>query len=67
VLDEPTAHLDPGTATELMRDVFSAVHDRTVLLITHRTEGLEHVDRVLTLKGRARSPGSGGAPRVGRA
>ena len=49
VLDEPTAHLDPGTASELMRDVFSALHDRTVLLITHRTEGLEHVDRVLTM------------------
>jgi thiol reductant ABC exporter CydC subunit len=49
VLDEPTAHLDPGTANELMRDVFSALGDRTVLLITHRTEGLEHVDRVLTL------------------
>jgi thiol reductant ABC exporter CydC subunit len=49
VLDEPTAHLDPATATELMRDVFSALHDQTVLLITHRAEGLEHVDRVLTL------------------
>jgi thiol reductant ABC exporter CydC subunit len=49
VLDEPTAHLDPETATELMRDVFSAVADRTVLLITHRTEGLEYVDRVVTL------------------
>ena len=47
VLDEPTAHLDPSTATELMRDVFAAADDRTVLLITHRTEGLDLVDRVL--------------------
>jgi thiol reductant ABC exporter CydC subunit len=49
VLDEPTAHLDPSTATELIRDVLSAARDRTVLLITHRSEGLELVDRVLTL------------------
>ena len=50
VLDEPTAHLDPHTATKLTRDVFSAAGDRTVLLITHRSEGLELVDRVLTLR-----------------
>ena len=49
VLDEPTAHLDPRTAAELMRDVFAAAGDRTVLLITHRDEGLDLVDRVLTL------------------
>lgn len=50
VLDEPTAHLDPGTATELMRDVFAAAGERTVLLITHRSEGLELVDRELVLE-----------------
>jgi ABC-type transport system involved in cytochrome bd biosynthesis fused ATPase/permease subunit len=50
VLDEPTAHLDPDTASELMRDVFSAVRDQTVLLITHRTEGLDLVDRVIELE-----------------
>jgi thiol reductant ABC exporter CydC subunit len=49
VLDEPTAHLDPETASELMRDVFAAVGDRTVLLITHRSEGLELVDRVVRI------------------
>ena len=49
VLDEPTAHLDSRTAAELMRDVFAAAGDRTVLLITHRDEGLDLVDRVLTL------------------
>ena len=38
------------TAAELMRDVFSAVGDRTVLLITHRSEGLEFVDRALTMR-----------------
>jgi ABC-type multidrug transport system fused ATPase/permease subunit len=49
VLDEPTAHLDPVTATELIGDVFSAARDQTVLLITHRDEGLELVDRVISL------------------
>jgi thiol reductant ABC exporter CydC subunit len=51
VLDEPTAHLDPVTANELINDVLCAAVDRTVLLITHRSEGLDLVDRVLTLPG----------------
>jgi ABC-type multidrug transport system fused ATPase/permease subunit len=50
VLDEPTAHLDPSTASELIVDVLAAARGRTVLLITHRSEGLELVDRVLTLR-----------------
>jgi thiol reductant ABC exporter CydC subunit len=49
VLDEPTAHLDPATATELVADVLGAAGDRSVLLITHRPEGLELVDEVVTL------------------
>jgi len=49
VLDEPTAHLDPETARALVSDVLAAANDRTVLLITHRPEGLELVDRVITL------------------
>ncbi|WCB95182.1 putative ABC transporter ATP-binding/permease protein [Baekduia alba] len=49
VLDEPTAHLDEATATLLMRDVFAAAGDRAVLLITHRPEGLDAVDQVVTL------------------
>jgi thiol reductant ABC exporter CydC subunit len=49
VLDEPTAHLDPQTAGELVRDVFDAAGGRSVLLITHRPEGLELVDEIVTL------------------
>jgi thiol reductant ABC exporter CydC subunit len=49
VLDEPTAHLDPATARELVDDVFAAAGDRSVLLITHRPEGLELVDEVIEL------------------
>ena len=51
LLDEPTAHLDPETAEALVRDVFAAADDRSVLLITHRPEGLELADEVVTLAG----------------
>jgi thiol reductant ABC exporter CydC subunit len=49
VLDEPTAHLDPATAEALMEDVLDAAEERTVLLITHRREGLARMDEVLAL------------------
>jgi ATP-binding cassette, subfamily C, bacterial CydC len=49
LLDEPTAHLDPETSDALIRDVFAAADGRSVLLITHRPEGLELADEVVTL------------------
>ena len=36
VFDEPTEHLDDGTADELTRDLLEATRDRAVLMITHR-------------------------------
>ncbi|HVN60909.1 MAG TPA: thiol reductant ABC exporter subunit CydC [Gaiellaceae bacterium] len=51
VLDEPTAHLDPPTARALMDDVLDAAAERTVLLITHRQEGLERMDEIVALEG----------------
>ncbi len=61
VLDEPTAHLDSQTARELMRDIFAAAEGKSVLLITHRPEGLDLVDEVLAMAdgrtGKAPSPG----------
>ena len=51
MLDEPTAHLDPATAEALVADVLGAADDRSVLLITHRTEGLELVDEVVSIGG----------------
>jgi thiol reductant ABC exporter CydC subunit len=57
VLDEPTAHLDAATAEALMADVFSAAGDASVLLITHRSEGLDAVDQVVVLDaGRVAAP-----------
>ena len=49
VLDEPTAHLDPATAERLMDDVLDAAGERSVLLITHRAEGLDRMDEVVAL------------------
>jgi thiol reductant ABC exporter CydC subunit len=53
VLDEPTSHLDAETAEELIRDVLAAAGDRTVLLVTHRPEGLDLVDEIVELRGAA--------------
>jgi ATP-binding cassette, subfamily C, bacterial CydC len=50
VLDEPTAHLDVTTAERLIDDVLDATPvDSTVLLITHRVEGLDRMDEIVTL------------------
>jgi thiol reductant ABC exporter CydC subunit len=51
VLDEPTSQLDPETAERLVEDVLAGADGRTVLLITHRPEGLDLVDEVVTLEG----------------
>ena len=50
VLDEPTAHLDPETAEVLIGDILAAAADRSVLLITHRPEGLDLVDEIVELE-----------------
>jgi thiol reductant ABC exporter CydC subunit len=49
VLDEPTAHLDPPTAERLMDDVLDAAGTCSVLLITHRPEGIGRMDEVVAL------------------
>jgi ATP-binding cassette subfamily C protein CydC len=48
-LDEPTEHLDDATAAELTRDLLAAAPGRTVLLITHRRDGLDDFDEVVEL------------------
>jgi ATP-binding cassette subfamily C protein CydCD len=56
VLDEPTEGLDEPGAEALMSDLLAAASGRTVLLLTHRTEGLDLVDRACTLEdGRLRA------------
>jgi ABC-type multidrug transport system fused ATPase/permease subunit len=60
VLDEPTAHLDSETAEVLIQDVLTEAEGMTVVLITHRGEGLDLVDRVITLE-----PAETGVPVLG--
>jgi ATP-binding cassette, subfamily C, bacterial CydCD len=48
VLDEPTEGLDPGTAEALMADLLDT--PATVLLLTHRIEGLDRMDQVRHLE-----------------
>jgi thiol reductant ABC exporter CydC subunit len=66
VLDEPTAHLDRPTAEALVRDVLAAAGDRAVLLITHRSEGLDGMDDILELDGGTISRADRGARDGGR-
>jgi thiol reductant ABC exporter CydC subunit len=49
ILDEPTAHLDPETAEALVADALDTASGRSVLLVTHRPEGLDLVDEVVAL------------------
>jgi ABC-type multidrug transport system fused ATPase/permease subunit len=49
LLDEPTAHLDSATAEALVEDLVAAAGERSVLLITHREEGLGLVDEIVQL------------------
>ncbi len=50
VLDEPTAHLDPETAAEVLDDLLDAADGVGVLLITHSPLRLERFDEVLRLE-----------------
>jgi thiol reductant ABC exporter CydC subunit len=50
VLDEPTEGLDSPTATALMADLFEVTAGRTLVLLTHRPEGLDLVDQLLTIE-----------------
>jgi ATP-binding cassette subfamily C protein CydCD len=49
VLDEPVAHLDSATAEAVTSDLLDASDGRSVVLISHRHEGLDRVGQVLDL------------------
>jgi thiol reductant ABC exporter CydC subunit len=49
VLDEPTEGLDATTAEAVIADLLDAASGRSVVLLTHRPEGLDLVDEVLEL------------------
>ncbi|MFH8678036.1 thiol reductant ABC exporter subunit CydD [Streptomyces lydicus] len=54
LLDEPTAHLDPGSEAAVTRATVDLMRGRTSVVVAHRTSLLPHADRIITL--RAGSP-----------
>ena len=52
ILDEPTAHLDADTAAAMMHAISAAAGDRGVLVISHRSEGLEGFELIELAHGR---------------
>ena len=42
--------LDEQTADELTRDLLAATEGRTILLITHRSAGLDQVDEIVSIQ-----------------
>jgi ABC-type multidrug transport system fused ATPase/permease subunit len=50
ILDEPAAALDPRAESVVTRHLLYELKGKTVLLITHRLETLEHVDEILVLE-----------------
>lgn len=49
VLDEPVAHLDHPTAVAVLADLMQAAKGRSIVLVTHRSEGLDDASRIITL------------------
>lgn len=50
LLDEPTANLDPITEQAIIEVLYSLLHARSVLWITHRLTGMEWMDEILVLR-----------------
>ncbi|MFH0070888.1 amino acid ABC transporter ATP-binding/permease protein, partial [Peribacillus sp. NPDC056705] len=50
ILDEPTVGLDPGTEAELLSTILTALHDRTLIWVTHHLIGVEQMDEVIFME-----------------
>ena len=51
VLDEPTAPLDPGSESDLIKTLRALARDRIVIIVAHRADTLAACDRVLFVNG----------------
>ena len=49
-LDEPTEGLDTDTAESMMHRLLDRECRKTVIMVTHRPEAVERMDRVMVLK-----------------
>lgn len=50
VLDEPTVALDPITELTVLKTIFEALSDRTIIWVTHHLTGIEFVDDVIFIE-----------------
>ena len=69
LLDEPTAHLDEGSAREMMAILRNGLKDVTVVLVTHNPDDIDPADVRLELpaaKDAAKRRSAGAAELVGR-
>ncbi|HEX7537720.1 MAG TPA: thiol reductant ABC exporter subunit CydC [Dermatophilaceae bacterium] len=65
LLDEPVAHLDHATADAVMGDLTGSATGQSVIMVSHRRDGLAGFDRVLDLSQHTGDPvtGSGASAR----
>ena len=50
LLDEPTVGLDPKTEHELLKTIFEANRDKTIVWITHHLNSIKYMDRIIFIK-----------------
>ncbi|WP_163528117.1 thiol reductant ABC exporter subunit CydC [Halobacillus ihumii] len=50
VLDEPTSSVDALTETTIYKHLFEAAEDDTLILVSHRLTGLEHMDKIVVME-----------------
>ena len=56
LLDEPVAHLDHTTAEAVLGDLTRSTTERSVIMVSHRPDGLARFDRVINLSQQADDP-----------
>jgi thiol reductant ABC exporter CydC subunit len=56
LLDEPVAHLDHATADAVMDDLTQSATEQSVIMVSHRPDGLTGFDRVIDLSQQTNNP-----------
>jgi len=50
IMDEPNAALDPIAEAAIYKQVFDAIKDQTLVLVTHRLGAIKYVDRIIVME-----------------